>query len=145
MDGLGVLLQAFELQQQGLGDLRAAHAYEPLDLPDVENRHDAGDDRHLDADVARGLAEAVEVGVVEEQLGDDEATAGVHLALEVLQVARAVEALGMAFGITGDADAEVVARLHERGNFIPVLESSLSLDEAALPRRRVAAQGEDVT
>jgi hypothetical protein len=57
----------------------------------------------------RRVAEAVKVRVVEEQLGDDQVRAVIHLALEVLKVSDAVEALRVALGVAGDANAEIVA------------------------------------
>src|SRR5688572_28351183 len=145
MHGLWIMLERFELQQQRVWDLRAAHRDEALDLADVQDWHDARDDRHLDAHVPRVLDEAVEVRVVEEQLRDDEAAAVVDLALEVLQVARAVQALRVTFGIAGYTDAEaVVARLDELDELVGIREAALGRDEIRLPCLRVAAQREDV-
>jgi hypothetical protein len=55
-----------------------------LDLLEVGDRHDAGEDRHGDAGLDGAALERVEAGVVEEQLGDQEVDAGVDLALEIL-------------------------------------------------------------
>jgi hypothetical protein len=62
----------------------------------------------------------------------------------VLQVALLVEALGVAFGIAGDADAEVVAGAGELDELVGVAEAALGLDERGLSGGRIAAQGEHV-
>ena len=57
---------------QPVRDDGAAQRRDPLELGDVRDRHDAGDDRHLDADRARARDEVEVGGVVEEQLRDEE-------------------------------------------------------------------------
>ena len=52
---------------------------DPLDLRQVGHRQQARDDRHVDAELAAAIAEAEEVVVVVEQLGDDHVGAGVDL------------------------------------------------------------------
>jgi hypothetical protein len=66
-------------------------------------------------------------------LGDDEVPAVVHFALEVFEIARAVEALRMALGIARDADAEIMSPADEFRQAICIGESALGGDEG-LPR-----------
>jgi len=132
-------LDRFELGEQAVRDLRAAHADEPLDLRHVRDRHDPRDDRHLDAHRAGLVAEAVELGVVEEELRDDEVGAVVDLALQVLHVAREIQALRMPFGIAGHADAEIMSAanvFHER---VGIGKSAFGRNKVRLPRLRIAA------
>ena len=65
-----------------------------------------GDDRHPDAGQLAALAEIVEVGVAEEELGADVVGAGVNLALEIVDLLEPVGSAGMALGKPGDADPE---------------------------------------
>ena len=64
----------------------------------VGDRHDPGDDRHGDARRARLLDEVEVELVVEEELGDQEAGAGLLLLARVAQVALAVGASGCTSG-----------------------------------------------
>ena len=90
-----------QLLAQRLGDARAAQSGDALDLRDVGDRHDARHERHRDADRARALDEREVVGVVEEELGDDEVDAGGDLLLQVPDVERQIAAFLVAFGIAG--------------------------------------------
>src|SRR5205823_710912 len=67
---------------------------------------------------------------------------GFHLALEVLQLIARVAGLRMVFGIAGDLDAEPVAgaAAHELDELAGVAEFA----RHRLPRRQIAAQGDDV-
>src|SRR5947207_1247899 len=86
-------VSSVELVEQRLGDGRAAHPRDRLDLADVGDRHDAGQDRHLDPDRARLLDEPEIQLVVEEQLCDQEGGAGLDLLLEEPQIVREVGGL----------------------------------------------------
>src|SRR5262249_16611315 len=68
--------------------------------------HEAGDDRHLDAGVLAALAEVVEVAVLEEELGADIVSPGIHLLLEVVHLFQAVRRGGGALGAGRDAEAQ---------------------------------------
>ena len=61
---------------------------------------------HLDPGQLAALAEIIEIGVVEKELGADVVRAGIDLAFEVVQFLEAVGRAGMPFGKTGHADAE---------------------------------------
>ena len=90
-------------------DLGAAGFGEALELAEVGDRHDAGDDRHLDAQRARIVDETeIRVGVVE-VLGDRAVGTGIDLGLEVAQVDVRVLGLRMGFRIGRDFDVEMVA------------------------------------
>jgi enterochelin esterase-like enzyme len=144
IDRLRIRFQALEVNQQRVRDLRAAHRDKPLDLRDVEDRHDPGHDRHLDPHHPGRVAEAVELRVVEEQLRHDEAPAVVDFALQVFEISRHVEALRVAFGIARDADAELVASADEFDQLVGIREAAFGGDEIGLARLRVAAEGQDV-
>src|SRR5262245_26808249 len=113
-------------------NLRPAHADELLDLRDVRDRHDSSHNGNLDAHASGLLAPAIEVGVVEKKLRDDEPSAVVHLAFEGLQIARAIKALRMPFGISRDADAEIAAILDKCDELVGVAEAAFSGDEIHL-------------
>src|SRR5436190_305522 len=121
-------------------NFRAAHADESLDLRDIRDRHDARDDRRLDAHRPGVIAESIEFVVVEEKLRDDEARAVIDLTLEMLQIARAIEALRMAFGISRNADAEIVPLAHEFDQLIRISKAALRGHELTLPLWRIPAQ-----
>ena len=82
--------------------------------------------------------------VVEEELGDQEAGAGVDLGLQVAEVGLEVGRLGVDLGEAGAAEREVPAAGDELGELGGAAEPALGLDEVLLPARRVAAQREDV-
>src|SRR6267143_1911938 len=127
----------------------AAHRREALDLVDVGDRHDAGQDGHLDARGPRPAQELEIAPVVEEQLGDEEVRPRVHLGLAVPQVLDEVARLRMALRIAGRADAELDAVLvrdlpRERHQIGGVREPVGVGDELALAARRIAPEREHV-
>ena len=88
--GFDVVVEA--LEQAGepgryLGAAQACHLQYALE---VRHRHDARHHRHVDAGRRRLVAEAQEVVGLEEELGDAAVSAGIDLALEVLQVGLGV-------------------------------------------------------
>src|SRR5213078_1960315 len=89
----------------------AAHRREALDLVDVGDGHDAGQDGYLDSRGPRPARELEVAPVAEEELGDEEVRPRVDLALAVPQVLDEVARLWMAFRVTGRADAELDAAL----------------------------------
>src|ERR1044071_601214 len=97
-----------ELGHQPVGDRGADRAREALDLLEVGDRHDPRDDRDVDPDVARPGDEVPVQRVVEEQLRDQEARAGVDLLLAVAQVALRRLRVDVDLGEAGGADREVV-------------------------------------
>ena len=125
-------------------DRGAAHAREALDLLVVGDRHDPRDDRDVDADVARAGDELPVDRVVEEQLRDQEARAGVDLLLAVAQVALRRLGVDVHLGEAGGADREVVLVADQLDQLAAVLEAALGRRPLGLAGRRVAAQREDV-
>src|SRR5882762_2407761 len=126
-----------------------AHRREALDLIDVGDGHDPGQDGHLDARGPRPAQELEVAPVVEEELGDEEVRPGIHLALAVPQVLDQVAGLRMALRIAGRADAELDAALvgdlaRERHQIGSVREPVGVGDELALAARRIAAEREHV-
>ena len=107
-DRVRLLGAQLELAQQAGRDRRAAHLREAPDLVDVRDRHDARDDRDVDPGVPRAGHEVVVELVVEEQLGDQEARAGVDLLARVAQVGLGRLGREMDLGEAGRADREVV-------------------------------------
>ena len=106
--GARLVAAQLELAQQPVGDVRAAHLRDPLDLAGVRDRHDARDDRDLDPDLPRAGDEVVVALVVEEELRDQEARSRVDLRLEVAQVALGVGRMDVHLGEARRADREVV-------------------------------------
>ncbi len=113
--------------------------------PDMRDRHDARDDRHLDPGGARAAEEVEVARVVEEQLRDQEVDAGVHLLDEVLEVG-----LGAARRGCGSRESR---RRRSRTGSSPAISSTssreysrpaLGLPPRLLAGRRVAAQREHV-
>ena len=129
--------------------MRAAEGGEPLDLVDVGDRHEAGEDRHVDPRGARAPDELEVTAVVEEELRDEEVRARFDLQLAVAQVLRQVPRLGMTLRIAGASDAEIdAARVRhlprELHQVVRVGEPFGMDDELALAPRGIAAQGEHV-
>jgi hypothetical protein len=123
------------------GSLGAAGVGEAGQLGEAGDRHDAGNDRDVDAPRA-DFVDEVEVGVgVVEVLGDRRIGAGLDLAHEVRQVVAREARLRVPFGIGGDLEVEVVAGLgaDELDEFVGVAE----LAGFGHARRQVAAQGDD--
>src|SRR6185312_15016640 len=76
---LDVVVEAGEHVGQPRWHLRAAQPGHLLDTLEVRDRHDTRHDRHVDAGLRRGLAEAQEVVGLEEELGDAAIGAGIDL------------------------------------------------------------------
>ena len=72
-----------------------------------QDGHDARLDGHVHSRDARALQKAEEVVVVEEQLADQMLHAGVHLLLEVADIADQVGTFKVSLGVAGGGDAEV--------------------------------------
>ena len=133
-----------ELPFEILGDRRAAHVREAVDLAVVRDRHDARHDGHVDARGA-GLVDVVEVDlVVEEELGDQEARARLHLLARVAQVARAIRGVEVHLGEARGAHAEVEALADQPDQLHRVGEPARVRLPRGLAARRVAAEGEHV-
>ena len=90
-------------------DRRVAEVADPRHLGEAGDRDHPGDDRHVDPALARRGDEVEVDAVVEEELGDQEAGAGVDLGLQVGEVGLEVGGLGVDLGEAGAADREVVA------------------------------------
>ena len=105
--GVGVVAAAVDGAQQAR---REPGTQGQLGHPDHarlrRDRHDARDDRHVDAGPVAALAEVVEVVVLEEELGADVVGPGVHLALQVVELLEPVGSAGVSLGEARDADAE---------------------------------------
>ena len=118
---------------------------DPLDLRDVRDRHDPGDDRDVDAGVARARDELEVDRVVEEQLRDEELRAGVDLLLEVAQVDLRVGGVDVAS--RGSTAAPIAKPYSARMSATSSVECSRPPSvcvQRSWPFGRVAAQGEDV-
>ena len=106
-NGLGIVVAATDGAEQPGGESRAqGQLGHPRQVFLRGDRHDPGDDRHPDPGQLAPLAEIVEVGVAEEELGADVVGAGVDLALEIVQLLEPVGGRGMALGKPRDPDAE---------------------------------------
>ena len=82
----------------------------PAHRGEVQDRHDARDDREVDAGGAGALDEAEVVGGAQHHLGDGELGAGVVLGLQHLRVLVEGRGVAVALGEGGDADGEVARR-----------------------------------
>src|ERR1043165_5671757 len=79
-----VVAQLFELRSQGNRNARAAQGGEAFDLGGAQDGNDSGDKRHFHTVMASHVvAETVEIGVVKEQMGDDEVGACVNFFLQM--------------------------------------------------------------
>ena len=97
--GLRIGLEPVEAPRQPRRHGRAAAAGKARHLLEIVDRHDARHDRRPDAVRARRLEEAQEVGVVEEELGDDAGRPGIDLGFEVVEVGGERRAVGVLFRI----------------------------------------------
>ncbi len=140
----GVALGGFEPIHEVLGDFRAAHLGDALDLRGVGDRPDPRDDLGVDARLPRALDEREVVGVVEEQLGDEEIDACVDLLLQVSQIGAGVRGFRMLFRVARAGEAKVVARADELDELGRVAEPALRLRERRFAARWIAAQREHV-
>ena len=103
MHGVRVPGSQLELLEQRRRNRGLAHAGDRLDLTDVGDRHDPGDDGDLDPD-RPGLGDELEVEVVvEEELGDRERRPGRHLLAQEAQVMGQVFRLGVHLREAGGA------------------------------------------
>src|SRR6266852_3057672 len=124
--------------------LIAAARRDALDLRPVGDRHDAGHERHADSGAARTLDEAEVVGVVVEELRDDDIETRVDLELQVPDILLAVAALRVPLGVAATDQAEVVAALaHELDHVDGVAEAAVRRAQAGI-LRAVAADRDHV-
>ena len=92
-DRIGIVAERLEALGDPARDLGAAHVREAAQLRILRDRHDAGHDRHRDAELARVIDETeVRVGVVE-VLRDCAIGTGIDLGDEMLQVRLCVAGL----------------------------------------------------
>ena len=112
-----VMTGFLEARAKVLRNACATHRGEALDLAEIGDGHYPCDDGHVYAAGTRAFDEGEVVGVVKEQLGDDELQTAVNLVLEMGQIALAVAALNMALGVARTAKAELKAafanKLHQ--------------------------------
>ena len=116
-------------------------------LIDVGERHHPGEHRHPYPRGASPLHEAEIMGVVEEELGDEEVHPGIDLDLEMGEVARQVARLGMSLRIGGGSHAEappLLLRPDEGHQIAGVREPAGMRREGPLAAGRIAAQQEHV-
>src|SRR5258708_9146441 len=83
----------------------AAHS-KPLHLGGIGDGHNACQNRHPDADLARALNEFEILPIVEKQLGDDEIQALIHLALQVGEIDSRIAALPLLFPLARTTHAQ---------------------------------------
>ena len=122
----------------------AAEGGEPADLLGVQDGKDASEDGRVDARFSRPVHEGIEVAVVEEKLGNEEAGAHFQLQLGVLQVALQVGGLQVSLRVAGGGDVEVEVVADVADEVRRVGEAALDGDEVGLAAGRVAAEGDDV-
>src|SRR5215469_13081991 len=90
-DRFRLLASCLHLRHEARRDRRAALAREALDLLAVRDRHDAGDDRHVDARSPRAADESEVRFGVEEQLLYKDRRAGAALRGECANTGGCVE------------------------------------------------------
>src|SRR5512140_2636748 len=88
-----VITHAIEAGLELRRNVSAAHRCKAFDLCDIGNRHDPGNDRRLHPTRPCPLDESEVVGMVEEQLCDDEVHTGAYLDNEVRQVGLEITTL----------------------------------------------------
>ena len=143
--GVGIVVEAVEMRAHPGRDRGAAGRRHALQLGEIGDRQDAGDDRHLDAGRAGAVAEAQEHVGVEKELRDRAAGAGVELGLQIVEVVAGAARRRMGFGIGGDADLEI-RHLLQPGDEIGGVGIAARVRRIARPDAagRVAAQRDDV-
>src|SRR5579862_5950 len=114
--GLGVVVEAVELLREPVRHGGARAGDEVSRLLEIVHRHDAGDDRNIDA----APADAVEIAeveiVIEEDLRDGARGAGVDLGLQRIDVGVETRALRVLLRIGRDRDLDVGKPLLDAGD-----------------------------
>src|SRR6267142_5512826 len=100
--GFGVVVEAVELVRQPCRHRGTCAGHEAARLLEIVHRHDAGDDRDIDAAGADAIEVAEVEVVIEEHLGDGPRRAGIELGLERVDVGIEIGALGMLLRIRRD-------------------------------------------
>jgi hypothetical protein len=117
------------------------------------DRHDAGDDRDVDAGERTTFAEIEEVAIIEEELGDDVVGAGVDLRFEVIHFDQSIRRRRMAFRETGHTDPETAA-IGMRAGFVEFANELHQIDRVLedvggfvvdASVGRIATQGENIS
>ena len=79
--GCGVIAEAVHDGLEGIGHVGARELYGAAELFPGSDRHDAGQNRHVDAPVPHAVQKVIEGLVAEEHLGREEVAAGVNFIL----------------------------------------------------------------
>ncbi len=128
-----------------LGSRALAQRRDALDLGEIRDRQDARHDRHGNSKPPAAIAEPQQIGVVVEQLRDDDRAAGIDFALEIIEIGLGADCLLMRFRIAGDGDAELRKFAADQcDELVGVAESAGHGLERRVSLRRIAAQGDDV-
>ncbi len=145
LDDVGVDLGHFEATGERCGQHRAGEGGDAQNLLHREDRHETGNDGNGDAGGAALVHEAVIDRVVEKQLGGHKRSAGVHLALEVVEIDFHGRSLGVFLGVTSDSETEVwVALFKKSDEFVGVAEAVGRDGELGGALGRIAAERHDV-
>ncbi len=145
-DGLRVVAAAVEFGGELEGKRGAAQHGHALDGAALRDRHDARDDRNLDAGRAGALHKFPVMAVVEKQLGDQKVEARVDFAFQIVQIDGGIAAFDVLLGISGAAEqtSDAVAFPNEGGKFGGIAKPAFDRGEGGLSFRRIAAQRQDV-
>src|SRR5262245_3357602 len=142
--GLRIVAGPLERLGERGGHRVARQLRDALDLARVRDRHDARHERHADARSARALDEAEVVGVVVEQLRDDDIEAGVDLLLQMPDAQVEIAGLGMALRMSAADQAERMAALSDEADQIDGVPEAVARGDEAGVLRNVAPDGDEV-
>src|SRR5439155_6595489 len=121
-----------------------AERRDAFDLRPVGDRHDARDERDANADATGALDEGEVVGVVVEELGDDDVDAGVDLLPQVLDVELEVATLGMTLRMPAADQAEAVPSLAHEADHVDGVAEAVGRPAECRVLRHVAPDRDDV-
>ena len=131
-----------------LGDLGPTHPRELLDLGPMRDRHDPGNDRNRDANLASTFHKIKIVTVIKKKLGHHRIRAFVDFPFEMFEIFGFILAFRMTFRITRHTEIERLAKLgmltDEPYEFCRVVKTIRLCFKLRLTLRRITPEGYDI-
>src|SRR5579872_302822 len=123
-NGFRIVTPRVKLSHELRRNARAAHAREAFDLRHVGDRHDAGNDRHVDARPPSSLDEREVLFVVEEELRREKLGARLDFAAKIAEIGGFVGSLEVLLRIASAPHAEDAALARETHELVRVREAA---------------------
>lgn len=114
-------------------------------MAEAGNRHDAGDDGHLNSSDLALVSISVKIFVVVEELSDDDVGSGIYFSLEVFNIGFGADRFGVFFGVASDSDSQRGKfGVQEVDKFVGVCEPAFGGLEGVVTVGDVSSNSDDI-